>query len=291
MRPRTVLISLLIAASVLVDLAALEAASNHPQLPAASALLASLAFSQVALVALWAGLGRTWVYVRLTAMLGVCWLLSRMFGARAAEVREAYYDEPEVQGAWLIALIFESLTIVVVLWNWRVYGLRLVTSAMDAAVANRGPKGRPQFRIVDFLGTTFVVGVLLAMFRQIAAIEPDWPTLPLVLVVLMSSPIAMIATALSAMSLLFAWLLLRRSEPYSRLMALAASLLVGGGLGFVSIIWSQAGPLLGSPTLFLATTTILLVGSLVVIRVAGYRLVTSHRSTEPIGVRSAIATP
>jgi hypothetical protein len=276
MRPPAVLISLLIVASVLVDLAALDFAGHHPGAPAAKAFLASLAFSQVAMVAIWAGLGRAWVFLRLTAALGACWLLSQMFGA----------GEPELRGAWSIVLVAVSSPIVAGLWAWRANGLRLATSVTSAAAAEPRPAGWSQFRIADFLGATFVVGVLLAMVRQITETDPDGPLRPLFIAVVVAQPLIVVGIAMSACATLLAWLILRRNEPYSRLMALAASLVVGGALGFISIR-SEADPLLGSGTLVVLMTTSLLIGSLVVLRIAGYRLATAPAARRSAADRNA----
>jgi len=175
---------------------------------------------------------------------------------------------------WLIVLVVESALIVVGLCLWRANGLRGVDFAGRLPATESRRNGPPQFRIVDFLGATFVLAVLLAMIRPVAIVRHDWPLLLIA------------ATATATLATLLAWLTLRRNEAFSRLTALAASLAVGGGLGLLAT-WPHVEPPLDSTMLFLASATMLLVGSLLVIRVAGYRLATARSAPSIAPQRAA----
>lgn len=251
MRPRTVLISLLIAASVLVDFAALEFSKSHRDLPTITAHLGSLAVSQVALVSLWAGLARTWVYLRMTTAVGLCWSWSWQLGS-SGHLRDH------------VSLFLAAMSSAVILgaWFWRECGMRVIDSQGVAVPSGSLCLPPPRFRIVDIIRLMFVLALPLAMIRPFVAARQE--LLPVLL------PAALVA----AFVLLFMWLTLRCGQLYY-LHIIA--------VGLFSVLLGLVGAVLASATL-------LLVGSLLVFRVAGYRLVSAEKSFRFVTANSAAAS-
>jgi len=246
------LISLLIVASVLVDLAALEFSKTHRDLPAITAHLGSLAVSQVALVSLWAGLARTWVYLRMTIAVGICWSWGWLLG-NSGHLRDH------------VSLLLAAMSSAVILgaWFWRECGMRVVDSYDVAIPSESLCVPPPRFRIADIFRLTFLLAMPLAMIRPFVEARHEF-----LLSVLLPAPLV------AAFVLLFMWLTLRCGQLYY-LHIIA--------VGLFSVLLGLVGAVLASATL-------LLVGSLLVVRIAGYRLVSADRSVGLVAANSATAS-
>jgi len=167
-RPR-LLIALLLAASVLVDLAVLLAArrsevGNVYPIIQPAVVLDGLRAGQVSLIAMWLALGRTPGWLRLMATVAV-------IAAWECAFRCAY---PSALWWWMEISAGQVIAVAVPLLITRLFGLQLVNLAVGPTAEQPAARRRFQFSILDLLGWMTAVAVTLGMFKLMWA-RVDFP--------------------------------------------------------------------------------------------------------------------
>ena len=133
-----------------------------------------------------------------------------------------------------------------------------------------------------------MLAVFLAMMRHSFQPGPDW-LLRVGIGAVTAIPPSMIATAASFLTTWLVWVTLRRRDAWGRATTLATASCVVG-LYWLSKKSPGAEPLLGSSAIFTSATTLLLTSSLLVFRVAGYRVaVDVDRFWSAMRFRGAVA--
>lgn len=248
MQPRHALVALLLAAFLAADAATLICGGNidFPR-PAAVAHFA-LGLSQLSLLAIWMGLGNLHVLLRLPIASGVATVLT-------------VYVHHGSLALW-IALVAVLLLVVAVplgIARWRT-GLRLdAGSAEGSPFAERRPV---QFSLRNLMLSVTLIGVALGLMRALAPLiqvrgYQPWHEAPI------------IGGGLAIVGLAATWFGLGTGRWLLKCCTLIA---VTGGVGWLFAV--VAGPPVHRLPVFLlvAIETVLLAGSLAVLRIAGYRL-------------------
>ena len=260
MRHARVLIALLLLATVLVDCAILGSVATMTKgMPPDWVIdvVLALALSQVSLAGIWAGLGKKSTPWRLAAAVLLPVLWSRALQKVTRENAVA---------AWLALTLTPALLVVAVLFIARRVGVRLVRGAEGARIETSG-QGL-QFSLRDLFAWTTATAVVLGIAKWLTPWESLW--LPEGLSRIMLVSISTTAIPFSAL-----WTALGRKRLSARMISLLAIpaglvLLVFGRPYFCSYA-PTTRDLVDFP-LFFAVETFLLLGSLWVFRVAGYRL-------------------
>lgn len=264
MNPRRLLIGLLLLATVVVDGVALVVVGGRfqqlrwPQVTLGAFF--SLPFSQVSLASIWAGLARTPAPGRLLGafMTAMAWAVLLDLTLRHNAV--AQYNRTR----WIALLLMQVLFVLGPLSIVRATGVRLTESPGPRPAKTHAVGAVPvQFSLGYLLGWITAVAIVLGMVRWGVSYE-----------LLPRSPSAWAETAVlglthGCVALLSLWLLLGSLRHplefamlcYVTMSALAACFLLAAEPGYEAAL----------AALFCAET-LLLVGPLWVLRVAGYRL-------------------
>jgi len=257
MKGSRLLIVLLLLATVLVDCAVLVAAGQRPSFP--NPVLISvwaLQISQVSLAAIWLGLGRKPAPLRLVGAVAVAalwsWALSTLPDAGNVE-------------QWAVLLMAHTAAVSVPLLAVRSLGLQLVdvSAAKGAEKLPAGPQ-RLQFSIGYLLGWTTALAVIMSILHYVAphdhtSLKPlaELPVVPFVIGRAVMVPAAVWAALGTRWWALRVLVLPVTSATAFGVILLAEPLFAGGAGYSVLLCFLEA---------------VLLVGSLCVFRVAGYRL-------------------
>ena len=167
---RTLIILLLLLAAVLVDLVMLSAVSSvaggllqwpHPLL----AVLFSLAFSQVSMAAVWAGLADTSLPWRLAGLVGVATVWSVALAREVAEAVSGYGRD-----VWTLHLLAHAFFILLILLAVRARGGRLTNRLKTNAEPQRH---RWQFSLGHLFAWLTATAVSLGLLRYTVGF--DWP--------------------------------------------------------------------------------------------------------------------
>jgi hypothetical protein len=253
MRHNVLLISLLLLASLLVDAVVLSIVSE----PRESATIAAVAFAfgQTNLVAIWFALGNTPMSIRFVAVFAVAvgWVF-------ALCIRLGDSGVPDI----VIDLLVQASLVAVPLLVIRLLGCEVFhTGAAGDADRRPGDLGRFQFSIRQILGWTTAIAVVLGVMKYVASIGPlefrDFSDFDFVAFMIVRAVIALAAL----------WGVLGSRWPILRFAVL-------GVLEVMAILAGQRVGILGQDLAailkFHLAEAMVLLGSLWVVRVAGYRL-------------------
>ena len=283
MRRPGLLITLLIVATVLVDLVALSVVPRPPEGPhPAMMVLYSLSMAQVSLVALWAGLGGKSAPWRVIGLVLVVVLWSALL---AAVLSYSFTLPREIASLWTVVLLVQAVAVFISLSVARAVAVRLV-SVDDLDSVEKGGTGRSrlQFSLAYLLGWTTAVAVTLGLLKYTV----DYRTL---------SPwlstwrqLSVLAVGNPAIALVALWALLG-----SRWLGLRVLLLcLTAAAAIASERWLAARSPFWVPALLWLVQALWLAGSLAVFRVCGYRVVrrrsTGHAAPVPDGQQPVTAT-
>ena len=244
MQTRHVLITLLVAAHILVALAVVSGAQLPDGRGGWALLFEIVSVGQVGLLSIWTALGRRATPWRPAALIAaiVAW----------SWVALNTYGNPR----WLVVFLPMAMTTVTILVVARGFGLRLFLPGVDPT-ENDGPWQFSLSRLFAWTTSLSIcLGLLSLTFRHIwDGSSSHWLTIAVVTIGL---------TAIILISLWLAWMRLRFSYIYSPVIfALVMVLMLAGG--FSGRLFTDFDTYCGLEMLFL-------VSSLVVLRVAGYRL-------------------
>jgi len=285
MRSAGLLIALLVAATVLVDLVVLSivvsgtpAAWPHP----ATVFFFSLAFSQANLLAVWAGLGGRMVVLRYVVwILGVA-LWSKLVALTVNPTTEAFSTT-----IWAVILLAQGITIIGLLMIARQSGIGLAvqqalpeppsaTGVSPVPLDTHGQDARAtqplQFSLWQMFGWMTALAVALGLLRYVVHYE----VLPLAYSFWMETLILCVGNVLVALAALWAGLGTRR--PGVRILVLCLAIVAATA---AAAVWEPgvADPRRVYSMLF-CFQALWLVGSLLVIRIAGYRLAQTKRFSQ-----------
>jgi len=265
MRGPRLLIGLLVAASVLVDLVAWSILRHRwPQLgPSHPAVLVfqSLCFSQVSLLAIWAALGRKATAWRLMGLMVGIALWARLL----ANTVEPEGPLDPYTTVCAVLLLVHAIIVVGPLSIARAMGVGLVHAAADAAHGRPDAK-RPklQFSLGQIFAWMTSLAVCLGLTKYLVHYEylslfaEEW------------ADVALICVSRATLALSALWLALGTRWPAAR--AAVLCLVVA-----VAVVTSPRS-FSGADVAGFVLETLLLVGSLGVIRLAGWRLVVSTQA-------------
>ncbi len=246
-------IGLLLLTTVLIDgvIATIVRGAGPPDF-SQSAFLA-LMFSQTSLAGIWMGLGRTPSPLRMLGAIGVIIAWSFLFN---------YGNGPSVED-WIIDLMipFATISVFLLLARWR--GLYCV-DAFDPV--SRAESDHPpwQFSISNLLAWTTVLAIILGVFKWLGLLASvPHPHLRTVEVVILGPGLVLVAVAAL-------WMALGARPPVRRAPALVLAEAVS--LGAVFLIEPPPSPDLAFIVWFMILDAVLLVGSLLVFRMVGYRV-------------------
>ena len=272
MRSSRLLIGLLVAATLLVDLVALSVVTSGgwppPKWPhAAVVVLVSLMDSQICLVAIWASLSRASVPWRLVCIFLnlACW----------AGLETLVNPEPPSDLTTTLCMLFllvQTLAIVVPLSTARLAGVKLV-ELTDGRLPQRGPPAlrSRQFSLRYLFAWMTAVAVVLSILRLTVHGEyfylvsglPWW-----------HFAVSFVATAAIALAALWAALGTRRPAWRFALPLLATAAAIAASYYTPRTISRSAS------AVYCLLQMLWLLGSLYVVRVAGYRLVRAGRARQ-----------
>ncbi|MHC4177327.1 MAG: hypothetical protein ACYSWU_07465 [Planctomycetota bacterium] len=262
MRGSRLLIGLLVLATVLLDAVAFLVAQEKESSPyAAWVLFGSLALTQVSLLAIWAGLGSKRTPWR---MLGMVMGVVAWSWAGASVVSTGYDDlESEtITTVWSVSLLAIAVLVAAPLSIARAAGLS-VTGPSDGSVSQGLETGLRswQFTLGNLLGWTTAVAVLLSMlpcvFHHDRLGRLSWPAN-------LTSAVGYAALALTGL-----WMVLGTRRIWLRILLLCSA--NGGLVAFILLYFDRIGTS-AEKAFWLVLPNLLLLGSLGVFRVVGYRL-------------------
>jgi len=263
MRTHRLLISLLVLASVSVDGVALTLALGHHWPHLTLVPLAALVHSQVSLLAMWVALAGKTAAWRLAAAVVVValwsWLLPGATGASAAE-------------NWAVVLLAQTLLVIACTLLLRWFGFELHPAAAPTAAAGPTPRRRLQFSLGNMLGWMTALAVILGTLQYVAPL--DSLSLEVLQSPVCGSILSRTMLALAALTIVLHTGQALRQLALGTLFAVAA-------LALFARRCAGRDSELGFLVALLLLETLLLVGSLLVFRVAGYQLRVSSRR-EPV---------
>lgn len=274
MRGSRLLITLLVVATVLVDVVAVSVVASMRGVPPAwphpgVIVLFALSMSQVSLAALWTGFGGRSLYWRVGGL-----MLSAVFWSRYTAwivAPERIDDYASLYGSLLLA---QTIAILVPLSMARLRGLKLVREGdVDCVDETTGDRTRMQFSLREMLSWTTTFAVVLGALRCTV----DYQLLPSYLGDWRDLTVLSLGNALVALAAL--WAVLGTGKPALRavmlVLATAAAITSGQALAHVDAVQPFAALCL--------LQVLCLTGSLCVLRVAGYQVVrrATVRSAEP----------
>jgi len=268
MRHARVLIPLLLLATVLIDLAAavMIAPIRSGPVVAYWMVFLSLPMSQVGLLSIWAALGKAPAPWRAVGLVLPLALWSKLMGTLLDGPGSPSATEESSQ--WTFFLLMEALATVALLGIARAAGLQ--RTCVDAAA--RPPDPRTTRRFQFSLGYLF--SWLTAAAIVLAALGYTFHLSRLALDARDFRSMVIIAAANIALLLAALHVMLARCRRFMRWLVGLAGLVAVGGL-----VWLHSD---GEPVrLILGAEAVWLVGSLAVVRVAGYRLVWQRPSDAP----------
>lgn len=256
---------MLVLATVLVDLVAvLKAAAGSGGFglpPLSFFVVLCLPMSQVCLLAAWAALGRTPAPWRAVGLILPLALWSFIMGSLLERpIPDALSVPNRMTSRWTFLLLLETAGAVALLGIARAAGLH-VTAAADRAQTGREPTPRRlQFSLLYLFGWLTAAAMVLAGLgytfspSQLALEAEDWRHSVSVAAINVGMLLAVLYAALGTRHWLLRWLV-----------ALVAMMLGAG------VAWLWLGyELLGA--IVVGCTAAWIMGSLAVVRVAGYRL-------------------
>jgi hypothetical protein len=266
MRSARLLIGLLLLATVLVDLVVVSVVAS--ELPPwiergragrAELMLISLPLAQASLVAVWAGFGGRSLAWRTVGLVLIITLWSAVVGWLMEPSRPMSMATP-----WTILLLAQTTLIFACVMLARSTGLR-VTRATDIVSSQQPAGGRRRFQFSLAYSLSWITAVALVLgilqyvlYRKHIPPDPDfWPD------------VALLSIAHTAIALSTLWTVLGRQRLVLRLVGLLLTALAAVAAYYHL---TEIAEWLAAVTLCLAQL-LWLVGSLWVIRVAGYRLV------------------
>jgi hypothetical protein len=225
---------------------------NHPQSYSGLILCGSfiaLIFAQVALVALWAGLGRARWWIRLPVVGVGIGYLGTVLGLGVRELTVETYTITVLAGClmWAVALVV------------RTFRARLV---LAEAVGHPGPEGL-QFTIRHLFLLTFLVACLTAGGKAAA---PHFRGAGVLVI------IVLLGVSFAAVGLAGMWAMLGERRPWLRCVV---AILVAAGFGLLPELLQPQPRCVW--VYILVTEAIWLLLSLYVVRRCGYRLVPVRR--------------
>ena len=268
MRPARLLITLLVGATVLVDVVALSVAASDKGAPQwthpAVLVLFALSMSQASLAAIWSVLGGRSLKWRLMGLVMTTALWSRCV---AWIVDPARIDDYAcLYGSLLLA---QTIAILVPLTVARLSGVRVIRlDHVNAAGADASGPSRFQFSLREMLSWTTMLAVVLGALRY----SVDQHLFPSYLGDWRQLAVLSLANAIPALAAL--WAMLGIGRPLLRAVALAlataAAIFAGGTLA--EVVSFRAYAALG------ILQVVWVLGSLWVFRVVGYRVVREARA-------------
>jgi len=263
MRHDRLLIGLLLLATALVDCAVLwscTASRSPPRLEVQFFTLHSLALSQTSLAAIWAGLGKRSTPWRLVGVFLLAVLWSRGLAATVFWLSTIM--------ACFLLLLPQAVMVVVLLWIARPFGVRVVRGTEPPPAENVG--WRPQFSLRHLFAWTTATAIVLGVSTWVFRDGPEllqWLRERAV----WEAQVFNACNALMAFATLWAAL---SNRALARRISVLLLILVAA---FALLPRLPGGP---KPTLWaliLTLQSVLLLASLWVFRVAGYRLTCSKR--------------
>ncbi len=269
-----VLIGLLFVATVLVDSAVWRAllwATQHGK-PDVSVLMmtaSSLPFSQVGLVALWTGLGRTAAPWRVLGVVltAACWswLVAVLFASDPPPFTRRFL---EFATPWTFFLLLEAAAIAAPLSVARLIGFSLASAAdLECGRRDLERPRRFQFSLRSLFAWMTATAIALGAtgytfhLRHFGIVEGSLLQM------------LMMAVGNAAMAMAGLWVMLHPEWRWRRVILFGAVVLVAVALATPNLGWRFAA-MLSCPQ------AIWLLGSLWVVRVAGYRVVWQPRTPD-----------
>lgn len=263
MRGSRLLIGLLILATLLVDAVAVVLVQGKDLRHPTWILFCSLAISQVSLLAIWAGLGSKRTPWRVLGM--ATGVVAWSWVGPAVLVLSTAYDQFEFETLttlFAMSLLTIALSVMLPLSIARVAGL-CVAGPSHGSLPPSPERGLrwSQFSLGNLLGWTTAVALLLSMVPYVLHGDQlgrlSWPGG------------VVIAVGRAAIALTGLWMVLGARRLWLRILLLCSA---NGGLAAFWLLPYGAPGTLVENGVFLVLPTLLLVGSLGVFRVAGYRL-------------------
>ena len=247
MQTRHVLITLLVAAHVFVALAVVEGV-QLPDRFGSRMLLGVVSIGQIGLLSIWTALGRR----------AAPWRPAVLIALIVAWIWVASSETDGIDPYLLVLFLLVAATTAAILATARGFGLRLFIPEVDP-VKNDGPWQFSLSRLFAWTTSLSIcLGLLSLTFRHIRdGSSSHWLTIAVVAIGLMA--IILISPWLAWMRLRFSY----TTFTFPVIFTLVLVLLFAGG--FSGLLFTDFAMYCGLELLFL-------VGSLVVLRVAGYRL-------------------
>jgi len=276
MRGSRLLITLLVVATVLVDVVAVSVIASMwgvpPRWPHPGVIvLFSLSMSQVSLAALWTGLGGRSLYWRVGGLMLSAVLWSRYTAWIIAP--ERIDDYASLYGSLLLA---QTIAVLVPLSAARLRGLKPVREGdADCVEDTTADRSRLQFSLGEMLSWTTTFAVVLGALRCTV----DYRLLPSYLSDWRDLTVLSLGNALLALAALWAVLGTGKTALRATILALVTAAVIASGQALAHVDALQ-------PFVTLCLLQVLcLTASLCVFRVAGYRLVrrATVRSEAPLG--------
>lgn len=256
MRGSRLLIGLVVLATVLVDCAVVMSYGRDRDFPHPPVLPWALQASQVSLMAVWLALGRTSGPLRLIGLVGVvaiwAWTLEELLG----------FPSPE---QWNVVLMAHAVAVSAPLFVARWLGVMVVNTS--SALQAEGPAATPrrwQFSIAYLLGWMTALAVTLSATQYITQDK----FVPFSIALQPVAVVYLLGRGALAWSALGAVLGTRRPVRWGISLGAAA---VAGVIGLLAVEPGFAGGFPGLAALTLVEG-LLLLGSLAVFRMVGYRL-------------------
>ncbi len=266
MSQRGVLIGLLVLASVLVDCAVVTVAARESESLFGPMLAWALQRSQVSMAAIWLALGKTWGSLRLTGVVVVvafwsCAMTVLAFGVQLEE--------------WMMVLVAQTFAVSLPLLVARCLGAKL--EATPPTLKSDKPATGPrtwQFSIAYLLTWMTALAFALGTMQYIApyrGVQFGLLLLPLGFLLQWRVGVLVLGSAVVALSAL--WRVLGSGEPAVRTTVLC----VVAAMVILAAFFLGPFPRTEGPLVLVLLEVLLLLGSLAVFRVAGYRLRVGRR--------------
>jgi hypothetical protein len=278
------LIAMLLLATVLVDAVAISLASTSAGLwdhwsDPRVVILYALVGSQLTLVSIWAGLGKKSMPWRLTAafLITIVWAsvltkLTPVGGFRA-------FLPTDVSALYLCVLSRDTLVVLASFSITRVLGVRVVREPLTRSCAESDPF-RWQFTLRHLFAWTTAIAVCLGLFQYTATYKGFWDAASFIVPNVAGFPGSYLLAWRLGAAIVSIWVALGNQRLTARLASLAFPLL--------PVVMVASRPQWGLRPLAVQAflELLMMLGSLWVLRIAGYRLciIRKKKRKEAIGV-------